>query len=245
MSGATSTQSSLIQQGVQRWESVIVGDVPSTSASLPAGACVNGGPAFSGTIDDIMVDVIITAIDGAGGILGQAGPCFVRDSDSLPYYGIILLDSADAADLVTNHYFGAVVVHEMGHILGLGTLWNYDRSFLDTSSSTDPRFTGANATAAWRAIGGTGFVPVESGGGGGTALSHWSESVFNNELMTGYLSASNLLSAITIGSMTDLGYRTNVAAADPYELLGISARQTAAALQFELAPIRPAPAPKG
>ena len=44
-------------------------------------------------------------------------------------------------------------------------------------------------------------------GGPGTRLSHWRESVLNNELMTGFLNlGENPLSRITAGSMRDLGY---------------------------------------
>lgn len=232
-----------MESAARRWESVIVGDVPSSAVTFGAGACVAGAPAYAGTIDDLLVDVIITPIDGLGGILGQAGPCFVRTADSLPMYGIILLDSADAADLVANDYFAAVVVHELGHILGFGTLWDYNRALLDRSNSADPRFVGTGATAAWRTLGGSGSVPVEAGGGPGTALSHWSESVFNNELMTGYLSQTNQLSRVTIGSMNDLGYVTDPSAADPYGLPSLTAKQMSNARAFELGAIQPGPPP--
>jgi len=42
-------------------------------------------------------------------------------------------------------------------------------------------------------------VPVEAGGGPGTALAHWRESVMTNELMTGYINlGKNPLSLVTI-----------------------------------------------
>ncbi len=61
-------------------------------------------------------------------------------------------------------------------------------------------------------------MTVESGGGPGTRYSHWSESVFQNELMTGYASGDLALSRMTIASMADLGYRVNLNAADAYTL---------------------------
>ena len=60
-------------------------------------------------------------------------------------------------------------------------------------------------------------VPVESGGGAGTAYSHWRESTFGNELMTGFLnSGANPLSAFTVDQFRDLGYTVNDALADTY-----------------------------
>ena len=59
---------------------------------------------------------------------------------------------------------------------------------------------------------------MEATGGSGTALSHWRESVFTNELMTGWAGpgTSLPLSTVTIGSLADLGYTVNYAAADPF-----------------------------
>jgi hypothetical protein len=56
--------------------------------------------------------------------------------------------------------------------------------------------------------------------GSGTINGHWRESIFVNELMTGFLNnGSNPLSAITTGSMGDLGYVVNFAASDPYTVV--------------------------
>ena len=90
-----------------------------------------------------------------------------------------------------------VILHEMGHVLGFGTIWS-DLSLLadpSLSGGTDPHFTGAQAIAAFNAIGGATYiasakVPVEDMGGEGTADAHWRESVFGNELMTGFVEAS-------------------------------------------------------
>ena len=67
------------------------------------------------------------------------------------------------------------------------------------------------------------MVPLETGGGSGTALVHWSKSVFDNELMTGFVEAAGVampLSIVTIGSLQDLGYTVDYNAADAYRLPG-------------------------
>ena len=78
----------------------------------------------------------------------------------------------------------------------------------------------SHATAEYNAIFHTSAtsVPVENTGGSGTADAHWRESVFGNELMTGWLNSgiTNPLSRITVASMADLGYQVNMNAADSY-----------------------------
>ncbi len=55
----------------------------------------------------------------------------------------------------------------MGHILGIGTLWS---SFGLRSGSS---YIGQNALNAYWQVGGSGgVVPLETGGGSGTALVH-------------------------------------------------------------------------
>src|SRR6185503_9054120 len=119
-----------------------------------------------------------------------------------------------------------VILHEMAHVLGFGTIWTDLNLLADASPppGTDPHFTGAQATAAFNAVGGASYmaslkVPVENTGGAGTADAHWRESVFGNELMTGFVDAGvNPLSRVSVASMADLGYMVNLAGADPYTL---------------------------
>ena len=62
-------------------------------------------------------------------------------------------------------------------------------------------------------------VPVENTGGPGTMNSHWRESVFMNELMSGFIAApGNPLSRVTVASLQDLGYVVDLSAAEPYAL---------------------------
>jgi hypothetical protein len=69
-------------------------------------------------------------------------------------------------------------------------------------------------------------VPVEgSQGGDGTINSHWRETTFNNELMTGFLNTgTNPLSKMSIKSLEDLDYTVDVSAADPFTIPGGSIR---------------------
>ena len=178
-----------------------------------------------------MIFAIIDSIDGPGEILGQAGPCIVRNETQLPVVGVMHFDSADVATLITAGSFGLVIQHEMGHVLGFGTIWQADGLLVNPSAiaaacdtTKDPHFTGPQALSAFDRIGGVAYVasakvPVENHGGPGTCDGHWRESVFKNELMTGFLNiGSNPLSLETVASMGDLGYFVTYSGADPYFL---------------------------
>ena len=202
------------------WESVIARGVADVNVNLAADACLAGSAPLSGVVDDLIIDFAIRPIDGVGQILGQAGPCTMATGDRLTRVGGMEFDSDDVATMLAAGTFDEIVVHEMGHVLGIGTLWSYYRSLLTGAGGPDPRYVGAAAVAEYQTLGGAeADIPIEASGGPGTNDSHWRESVFDDELMTGYIDAgSNPLSMISIASMADLGYRIDPAAAQAYSL---------------------------
>jgi hypothetical protein len=209
-----------------RWESIITGNLADVPVNAAAGGCGPGSPALSEQVDDLLILADITAIDGPGAVLGAAGPCLIRNSDNLPAVGQMRFDLDDLEVLEANNVLGAVILHEMGHVLGIGTLWSLQNFLSEPSLSggTDPHFTGPLAVAAFDAAGGVTYtgqkVPVEDTGGQGTADSHWRESVFGNEIMTGFVGlGANPISAVTIRSLEDQGYAVNAGAADPYAFI--------------------------
>jgi hypothetical protein len=66
-------------------------------------------------------------------------------------------------------------------------------------------------------------VPVENTGGGGTALVHWRETTFGDELMTGYATGQNTISLVTILALRDLGYVVDPSKAEAFVLPSQSA----------------------
>jgi hypothetical protein len=213
-----------------RWESLVTGDLPDVNDNLPASQC-GDNPATSGPFDDLTIFVTIEPIDGPGDILGQAGPCFIRvttgPGDNLTVIGRMQFDVDDVEALEAEGSLPAVILHEMGHVLGFGTLWDAV-GLLEDPSEPDPsppladtHFTGSSAIAAFNEAGGSGYggakVPVMNVGGAGTVNSHWRDGVLDPELMTGFLdSGSNPLSEITINSLEDMGYATDPSGADPF-----------------------------
>jgi hypothetical protein len=131
-------------------------------------------------------------------------------------------DVDDIKSLSSNGRLASVVLHEMLHVIGIGTLWRA-RDMLVGSGSTDPRFIGNLAGTQCIAAGGLascgdGRVPVENSGGSGTVEVHWRESVFDAEVMTGFVesNAAMPLSTISFASLQDLGYGINLLSADPF-----------------------------
>ena len=204
----TARQQEVFDAARERWERIIIKDVPSVEGPIPS--AFQGVPPID-AVDDIVIEVVIAPIDGPGSILGQAGPRYVRTDDFLTLSGVMFFDVADLDFLDELDLFEEVIVHEMGHVLGVGSLWNVSQygfpRDLRSGPNSNPYFNGDMANVFWNAEGGTGELPIENMGGPGTQLSHWRESVLNNELMTGYLNlGENPLSRITAASMSDLGY---------------------------------------
>lgn len=224
--GVSSEALTQVQAAVVHWETAIVGGLSPIAVNLPAGSCDPSSSAVSGVVDDIVVDVVVEPIDGVGGTLGYAGPCYVRSSNGLPITGLIKLDSADVDNWLSYDGFEDLVTHEIGHVLGFGTVWS-DFDVTTGLGGSDPRFTGMNAVAEYHALGGVGDIPIEADGGAGTRDAHWDEAAFRSELMTGYLSAANPMSAMTIASMKDLGYDVDLGAAEAYTLPATSSLMAA------------------
>lgn len=223
----------------QRWEGIITADLPDDYASLPPNSC-GASPALDRPIDDLIIFVSIENIDGPGGILGQAAPCFFHNVGLLPAIGQMTFDAADLDVIEQAGLLTPVVLHEMGHVLGYGTIWSDLGLLADPAGlgGLDPHFTGPLAIAAFDSTGGAGYalgkVPVEDQGGPGTADGHWRETVFDNEIMTGYVNlGANPLSVVSIASLADLGYAVDYSRADPY-VIAAPFRSTARAGRLHL-----------
>jgi len=232
------------------WMTAIGGNLAAIdfSSSPIANSC--GGlfnePVLDTFVDDLLIWVVFAPIDGPGGILAQAGPCQIRSAGSLPVVGGMLFDTADLPP--SSGSLEDITLHEMGHVIGFSaSIWNLVNSSLFQNPScvivagvcnpdlpgADTHFTGANANTQWTNVGGGGWIPPTSAtsavplensqGGPGTRDSHWRESTFVNELMTGFITGgptgTNLFSVVTMGLFDDLGYTSiGYASADAYSL---------------------------
>lgn len=196
-----------------RWMEVITGDLPD----------YNG-------VDDLEISYGFKNL--SAGILGSAGPTNLRPSTGnyLPYRGQMVFNTQYFNANQQEYWFG-VILHEMGHVLGLGTLWQYFNGFLKFSTSDPNSCTGeylkTGARKAFLSVGGVcgdsqnnNTPPVETDYGAGTKCAHWDESLLGIELMTGFAPPSWApfapLSKVTIGALEDLRYKVDYTEADAY-----------------------------
>ena len=224
-------------EAVRSWEDVFAASLPNvdyTRTPINAG-CARGAPLVADVVDDVRVFVEVVFIDGVGGTVARAGPCYIRAPSGLPILSTVRLDSADF-EAMPHALRVEVIEHELAHALGFASLgWQRANLLRDPSVggfksdfgavAPDTHFVGVDATRAFNSAGGQDYsgakVPVENAIGGiGNRDSHWRESVLGNELMTTAIGrdVSHPLSAITVGAMRDLGYTVNARAADAYRV---------------------------
>ena len=182
----------------------------------------------------ILINVDLGAIDGVGGTLGSAGPTYGNFGGSFveATEGDMTFDTADLDTMVTADVFEAVIRHEIGHVLGFGTLWGLNGVYTNGTG----QYTGTAALAAFQIEfdqPDATYIPVELDGGDGTANGHWNMGVYlgasealdsrddpgdsvvytsvnngfslDDELMTGFLTG-DFLSNTTLQSFYDIGY---------------------------------------
>ena len=197
--GPAATTETVIENAVRRWERII-GENRATNGVIVASSqwqCRDVVPPFGAYIDDLLIYVYLEHLDGP--------------AESLHF----------------------TALHEIGHVLGFGTLWDRFGYLQDPAAGTasrlpDTHFSGALAIAAFNHAGGASYpgakVPVENDTARypGAEDSHWRESVFGDELMTGGLrgvrGTFEPLSRVTVASLADLCYAVNYAAADAFRL---------------------------
>jgi len=225
-----------IDDALERWESIVTGNlgprtVPASwfGPSASGGECVEGELLNGRTLEDIYLFVDIGVIDGTGGgdavnTLGRAGPCLgfgPQGGPILTSVAQMVLDSEDLTAL-SDTRLAALVWHEIGHGVGLGTWWS-NNGHLQGAGTENPLYEGADALSEYNALlGGGGAaagVPVEGSLGEGSDGTHWDEATFNAEIMTAISEIGpQPISRMTLASLQDGGYQVALEEADPYEL---------------------------
>jgi hypothetical protein len=224
LTGMTSSQEAVFEAAASTWESLIT---DYQGVGVPPGT-------------QLIIDAELALGDGVGGILGSAGPSSVNPFGGSILYataGSMTFDIADVPALEAAGTFADVILHEMAHVIGIGTLWSSAAvgipGFQEFYVPGIGHYTGATGLAAYQqefvGRGAATFVPVELFGGPGTADAHWNEvnggagltgivrvsdgRDVRDMLMTGWLNASTFISDTTLGSFEDLGYNTTLSLA--------------------------------
>lgn len=211
LSGVDARYQQVFRNAETFWESRITG----YSRTLPA--------LVRNQLSKINIVASTAAIDGAGGILGQAGPTSTFSYQSIGKFGVpgrrytfatasqMQFDIDDIVQLDAEGRLGDVVRHEMAHALGFGSLWTQNDLL-----SPAGQYIGSEGLKKFRAEArrqAAAFVPVEQRGGGGTAGSHWDaldpffETSTRTELLTGFLTdLPSFVSETSWASFVDLGF---------------------------------------
>lgn len=202
----TESQKDAFQIAADRWGQIIQGNLPKVR--------VHGE-----VIDGVVINAAGVFLDGEGKQLAQAGPIDLRPHSLLPVTGIMEFDIDDLAQVEREGNLVNLITHEMGHVLGFGSLWK-DKGLLRDKGTANPTFIGKNAMREYAKLLGSNIpvpVPVENTGETGVRYGHWRESDFGNELMSSYLGVDlNPISRVTIAAMEDIGYSVSYEIADSF-----------------------------
>jgi hypothetical protein len=231
----TQAQQTLFNNAAARIRAVITGELANVNSgsSFDISACTPGQTTTlnNETIDDVVIYVRLTSMDGPGNVIASAGPCFVRSGKSATSSGVDSLTTVigtmqfDLADLPSLRE--ETILHEMLHVVGVGAMWPDPHpdgwGLIQGAGGPNPQYTGANGRLGCQEVGGTvtcaSTVPVEDTLGPGTRDVHWEENVFDTELMTGFIEAGTTampFSIMTVRSLIDIGYTVNLSNADPF-----------------------------
>mmetsp|Transcript_564 Transcript_564/g.1312 ORF Transcript_564/g.1312 Transcript_564/m.1312 type:complete len:625 (-) Transcript_564:227-2101(-) len=200
----------MVVSAAQRWEQVIAADrwgpwAPTMFTTISEEFIATERPAEP--IDDMYLGIIVGKLDGSGGRFAEAGPDRLMSGGRI-VASSILIDEADLQNVINNEIFEQLMLHEMGHCLGMGTLWSDGVHYEGTT------YIGANGVKAWNDMGCTGPLPMAKD------VAHWNDDCFTTEVGTHYLKFRQPvhISSVTLGALEDLGYAVNREEEDAYGL---------------------------
>ncbi len=146
---------------------------------------------------------------------------------NFPFLAALNVDLNDLDALLQDRArFFDTIVHEIGHVLGLGTIWEdkLPQGRLLEKRGEGYLYVGQHACQAYAAFrNGASFpgIALDMARQEGTRSFHWSEDDLTHEIMSTKLDApsvgtgSNAISTISIGALQDLGYLVDMGAAEP------------------------------
>ena len=212
----TDHQKEVIEHAARRWMSVVVGDLPDHEFAEGYSRTCGGRPyeiPAGERIDDLRI--YVSSSVGSTFAIGEGAPHVLGESSRLPAVGCM------SVRLDAPSYIFEIALHEVGHVLGFGTLWD-DFGFIHDLSYSDPNadthFNGPKAIAAFDEAGGLDYegkkVPIQKRDG-----AHWRINGVSGDIMLpGRIGGEGALTTITVQSLADMGYVVDVTEADQHSL---------------------------
>src|SRR5688572_19223368 len=116
-------------EAAARIKATIVGDIPDVNIPvLRSGAGID--ISFCGVdvivneiVDDVLIYASVAPIDGREKVLASASVCVIRNQSRMATIGVMKFDVDDIGDLLSSGRLQNVVLHEMLHVVGVGTIW--------------------------------------------------------------------------------------------------------------------------
>ena len=205
--GFTDEQKAAMRRAADRWEEVVVGDLPDVPIDGHMDAKGVHGLRMAGVVDDLVVHSR-WAFGKSITLAWQGG---VREGSGLAFYGGASYRTS--ATWWSMHLLQEIHQHEIGHVLGL--FGSGMRFTVERGPPREWHFTGPLAVEAFDAVGGSWYdgpgVPMDSYG------VHWRRSVFGEEIMS---SNADVISAVTLQALADIGHVVDLNKADEYRLPG-------------------------
>ena len=187
-----------------------------------------------------MQRIVLTAEMEKSGNNGILGGVIIKEVQFINDRYVVPLEAYLSLNMSYDVQLGTVI-HEVGHVLGIGTLWEDNKHLLTDVDGEGRFYIGEHALNAYKQyVKESGFenvygIPVEDNGGEGTANVHPEEGdshaisstddrsykdIFHpglgNEVMSGVYDENDKLSKISIGFLHDLGYNVNYNLAEEF-----------------------------
>jgi hypothetical protein len=165
-----------------------------------------------------------------GPLVGLSGPCVLRENSGLPLLGLVEIDTLKlgiASDTVVDR----LILHETLHVMGVGALWAqaaYGGHVVGGPEDVDPIYVGPAALRGWARIRGSATaavraIPLQIG-----SRDHWRVDPLFDEVMAPRLRTTpQVLSAITVGALRDIGWEVEPEAYDDLVLTPTPSARTA------------------
>jgi hypothetical protein len=243
----------IVKSALQKWDNIITRHPIDVNNGAPGGTTkihitFSVSEMDAGTLGYAYVDYVYYddlningQIDYSDNIYTSSG--FIALSQA-SYNSMISETRTDGNTTNTTLYY--VLMHEIGHIIGIGPYFGHNNSprvAYEESGVTKYYYTGVNALAKYRMymndaslVG----IPIEDDGGAGTVNVHPEEhriegqtrhigghphEGLDEELMTGWTESGNTimpLSAVSIGFLQDMGYEVDYSYADEYKGINVN-----------------------